>query len=459
MKKRFFTITPPKKDGLCDIYLRIQKRNPHIIVTQKTGLRCTLTIWDNLDNPEFMAKYADKEVKDLLLSMQDIQRAIEVKIINGISMQAEEVRKLVNSIVYRKKIEEERLAQKLRSKEEKDAKKITFSEYFKMYLDEAASGLRLTEHGVRYSKGTLSSIKQALFHYLEYENFIGKKLKFNEINLDFRDKYIAFLNEREYAINTIGKNINWIITVMFSAKSKGYHKSSDFEGRMFKGPRVEVDTIYLTIDDLNKIRAVDLSMLPIGYTYARVLFFVGVWTAQRVSDYNNITRDCIKINTREVKVEVPDPANHDRTIVSVEKREDVFIEIEQKKTCARVIIPCSTELKTILTQYNYNLPHIAEQKINRYMKEISRMAGLTETVMISSIRGGKKCVEWIPKYKLVHTHTARRTGATLMYLHGIDVYDIMKITGHTSSVTLKKYIKANNLEVATKMKEKYDYFD
>ena len=64
----------------------------------------------------------------------------------------------------------------------------------------------------------------------------------------------------------------------------------------------------------------------------------------------------------------------------------------------------------------------------------------------------------VPKYKLVHSHTARRTGATLMYLSGMEIYDIMKITGHTTPVMLKKYIKADRLEVVHKIMTKYDYF-
>ena len=63
------------------------------------------------------------------------------------------------------------------------------------------------------------------------------------------------------------------------------------------------------------------------------------------------------------------------------------------------------------------------------------------------------------KHELICTHTARRTGATLMYLSGMDIYDIMKITGHTSPAILKKYIKASDLDVARKIKSKYDYFD
>ena len=62
------------------------------------------------------------------------------------------------------------------------------------------------------------------------------------------------------------------------------------------------------------------------------------------------------------------------------------------------------------------------------------------------------------KWELIHTHTARRTGATLMYLSGMDIYDIMKITGHSSPAMLKKYIKADQLEVVDKIMNKDDYF-
>jgi len=34
----------------------------------------------------------------------------------------------------------------------------------------------------------------------------------------------------------------------------------------------------------------------------------------------------------------------------------------------------------------------------------------------------------------------------------------MKITGHTTPAMLRKYIKADSLEVVEKLTEKYDYF-
>ena len=38
-------------------------------------------------------------------------------------------------------------------------------------------------------------------------------------------------------------------------------------------------------------------------------------------------------------------------------------------------------------------------------------------------------------------------------------YDIIKITGHQDLEMLRKYIKADHLDVAEKLSDKYDYFN
>lgn len=45
-----------------------------------------------------------------------------------------------------------------------------------------------------------------------------------------------------------------------------------------------------------------------------------------------------------------------------------------------------------------------------------------------------------------------------MYLSGMDIYDIMKITGHSSPSTLKRYIKADKVVFIEKVMDKYSYF-
>lgn len=115
-------------------------------------------------------------------------------------------------------------------------------------------------------------------------------------------------------------------------------------------------------------------------------------------------------------------------------------------------------MQVILEKYPEGIPRISEQWLNKYIKILGKMAGLDELVEIKESRGGEVVTELYPKYKLLCTHTARRTGATLMYLAGIPIYDIMKVTGHKSVATLEKYIRADKLDVARNLATRYSYF-
>ena len=59
---------------------------------------------------------------------------------------------------------------------------------------------------------------------------------------------------------------------------------------------MDVDSIYLTKDELRRMCEVDLSGLSKGHEIARDIFMVGGYTAQRVSDYNNIVMGDIRVD-------------------------------------------------------------------------------------------------------------------------------------------------------------------
>ena len=221
-------------------------------------------------------------------------------------------------------------------------------------------------------------------------------------------------------------NLPMMNTIMNNAESEGHHSNRKYLAKQFRGKRIDVDTIYLTKEELTAIKNADISKLSPGHELARDIFMVGVYTAQRVSDYNHITKDNIKTTPSGDKV----------------------IELRQQKTGTWVSIPVKPELMDILKKYNFELPYLSEQKINEYIKNVGEVAGITTPVTIESTKSGKIEFKTSPKYKLIHTHTARRTGATLMYLAGMNVFNICSVTGHTSIAMLKKYIKADNLEKA-----------
>lgn len=126
------------------------------------------------------------------------------------------------------------------------------------------------------------------------------------------------------------------------------------------------------------------------------------------------------------------------------------------------------ELETLLRKYDYNVPRVNEQVLNRYIKNILR--DLSETVpslseskrtllTLTEIRGEEerrmKFVRdeegYVVKHRweMVSSHTCRRSFVTNMYLFGkFSNQQIMSLTGHTKEKTFKKYLRLSEDEYA-----------
>ena len=459
------------KEGLAQIFVRVQDFNHKIQIKQATGLYISPVVWEKRNDEKALDKYhKNADIMNTLANASEIRRTINARFEAGDLLDKDDVRAIVQSIVYREEIAAAEAEKEEKARQEAWENRMTLMKFIDKYIEEVSNGGRQTVNGTNYSPNTVKSIKQALTQFRNFCKWSKKEYDFDDIDMQFYYDFTAYLKKelkdrkgnvikKAYNVNSVGKCIKELKVVMYTAESEGHHKNDVWKDKRFKGTRIDVDSIYLTKDDLAAIQAADLSKYDKGHEWARDIFMVGVWTAQRVSDYNNISKDQIETHTKRWIEDVPDPEHPGQTKPEIRTREIMFINIRQQKTGAKVSIPVSSELRTILEKYDFQLPHLEDQVINRYLKDICKCAGLTEDVEIVETTGGNPVRVRKPKYELVHTHTARRTGATLMYLSGMDVYDIIKITGHTSPVMLRKYIKADKLEVIEKITERYNYFD
>ena len=434
-----FFIRTSAKSGPATLFVRLQSVRQGINIRLATPIQVDIREWNNSRKSRIAWQNFLSNHLDISMKLSRMKKELEATELREYPATRDEVLKIINDIYYEEQIQSE----KERSEEaeaEADANgRITLRKFINQFRRDIASGARLTDRNTVYAKGTVNAINQACERLKKFEKSRHRILDFNDIDLKFYMDYTAYLNRHGYSINTTGKCIKVLKQIMALSEAEGYHHNSKYKDKRFKGTRIEVDSIYLTREELDRIEAVDLSGKPEDFGIARDIFMIGVWTAQRISDYNNIRKEEIEsyvTRNQEIKI----------------------ITITQHKTGAKVVVPCSPHLLKILEKYDYDIPHLPDQLINNNIKEIARMAGLTEEVPVVTTKGGRPEQQMIPKYKLVHSHTARRTGATLMYLSGMDIYDIMKITGHSTPAMLKKYIKADELEVVDKIMSKYDYF-
>lgn len=294
-------------------------------------------------------------------------------------------------------------------------KKFEFMDFIQDYISNSPK----TYNSLRNHKQTLSRLK-------EFSKQFNKPLIFENIDLDFYNEFVKFLISKNYAQNTVGTFIKDIKVFMNEATDRGLNTNLAYLNKRFKVLTDTADTIYLTKDELNLIRTLDLSNNP-RLEAVRDLFIVGCFTGLRFSDLEKLnSSNFIKDNS--------------------------LIKLKTQKTGETVIIPVHPFVKDIFMKYSNSLPKsISNQKMNDYLKEIGKKSGLEENIIIGSIQGGRKVNESFLKYQLITTHTARRSFATNAYLANIPPIDIMKITGHRSERSFMKYIRVSQEQNANRL--------
>lgn len=268
---------------------------------------------------------------------------------------------------------------------------------------------------------------QRTFEYLK-EFSIEKdiELDFRDIDLDFYENFIEFLQKRNLANNTIGKKIQTLKIFLNEATERGINTNIKFKSNRFRVISEEAETIYLNEKELQQIYNLDLSDNS-RLEKVRDLFLIGCWTGLRFSDWCKVSADKIKGNV---------------------------IQIEQQKTSNKVAIPIHDIVKEILNKNKGVLPkNISNQKFNEYIKEIAKKAEITSIEHKAITKGGKRISLKYKKWELVSSHTARRSFATNLYNQGLDTLTIMSITGHKTSQAFLKYIKVTPEEHAEKVIE------
>ena len=468
------------------VFVRIRKRTPAIDIERSTGMEFPCGQWTAY-NESKLSKQSATAFENKYRNQLDILARIESRIntaLDGGTDSAKDFSKIAHQIIIEEvnaeAIEKNRLAMEEKERRELEEAKIqkaqeerrqenSFMDYYANFVERMKAG-RIRKIGKGAGSGlslrTITNYQQGYRWLKDYQDtrLGGRGISFDDIDRAFFNDYQDYLENRELVAgkskgtkgcsqNTISMRIAELKTMMRRAYEIDEVTTNDiYRNKSIKVDDVEVDAIALTRKELDAINAVDISDLPKCYEIARDIFMIGVWTAQRVSDYNGINADDIKRVEHDIIVTDEDGKKTVKTV------EIPYITICQQKTGKKVSIPINSDLQAILDKYENKIPRVWEQKINDYIKVIARRAGLTDRVLVTSTKGGKTERRYIERCDMVHTHTARRTGATLMYNEGCDIYDIMKITGHSSIDMVKRYIKANESDTVIRIYANNPYF-
>lgn len=276
------------------------------------------------------------------------------------------------------------------------------------------------------------------YRKIKYVVRLLKKFRDSEGNFDFEDinsslynKLLTYMKRNNYSKNYIASIINVWKRILNNAVEKGYTNNLSHREKYFKREEEKIYNIYLSEKELKHLHEFNFSKTPY-LDDVTDRFLIGCYTGLRFNDYRSLSKANIQDN-------------------------DIIVQ-DMMKEEGRVTVPIHWIVREILEKRDWKLPGtISNQKMNEYLKIMGKKAGIDQEVQKTRTKGNRKTRETFKKYQLITTHTARRSLATNMYLAGIDLYTIMRLTGHSSVTTLLNYIKVTDEDIARKLK-KHPFF-
>ena len=301
----------------------------------------------------------------------------------------------------------------------------------------ATSDTRLMRSGKPISESTLEQYRQTRNHLQGYLR--DRRIKDIEVqNLDklFYDDFVAYLFGLGYRPNTVGKHIKCLKAVINSLPLAQRVGCEFVEGGKCIKITEEVDSVYLTEDELSRLAHYDFGRRS-SLARVRDEFLLLAWTGCRYSDLPKLNKD---------------------NIVTANGYQ--YFKLVQQKTGAKVTIPILPIARSVLERYDYVMPAcLSDQKFNDHLKELCRIAGIDDDVVINRTEYVKKrgraalqvVAHHYKKWECVTAHTARRSFATNMYKRNFPTLMIMAITGHKTEKAFLTYIKVSEDENAERM--------
>jgi len=261
-------------------------------------------------------------------------------------------------------------------------------------------------------------------HLTNFSAQTGLPILTNSFSESVAEEFVEYLKSLNLMLPTVACIFAKLTTSLRRAQKLGYPITTGYDNIKIK--HENSCAVYLTLDELHRLNA--LAGLSKEAKACRDRFLLGCFTALRISDY------------RALSVQENFIGN--------------YIHIKTRKTGEPVIIPIHPIINDILQRNDNAIPPIpSQQAFGSTIKRICKKAGITQPILWERTVGKKIIRKRIPKYKLVSSHTARRSGATNMYLAGIPTARIMLLTGHKTEHAFFRYIRIEKEENAKTLLE------
>jgi integrase len=267
----------------------------------------------------------------------------------------------------------------------------------------------------------------------QFADKTGFALSLDNTGPEFFAQFQAYLvATRRNANGTTLRTMAFLKTFLLWCKRTKRLSDLSFEAVRIRKPK-KTHHLALNEEELKRMETLDLSGNK-RLEVVRDLFLLGVYTGQRFGDIASFRREMIV------------QESHGR----------VYLRRIVQKTQEPINIPLSESAWAILNKYGFELPLLTVSKANHVIKEVAQLAGLAGAMERVKFVGSERLAASIPKHRMISTHTARRTFATISATRGMPLVYIQRVLGHASVSQTLEYIKDVDQELHAKMGEIWD---
>lgn len=305
----------------------------------------------------------------------------------------------------------------------------SLSSVFDEYIAEQKDAMKWRSNTSAYHYGAVKN------HIEECVRCSGRydSMPIGDVDTRFMNDLKRWYVNKGYNNKTAKRNFRYFKTVLRWAKTKRYPVKDEalFYKDELEDP--EKTVVFLKYDEL--IHFLDYEFPEGGrLDRSRDCFCFMAFTGLRISDLRKLKKDDVTGET---------------------------IKIYTKKTHKPVLIPITSKARQIIDKYKdtekgeYLFNVRSTQKINDYIKDAAKEAGLNK--LITEVHGeGKSLVsKTSPLHEIMTCHVARKTFICISLRLGIPAEVVMKSTGHSNYAAMKPYIEIME-ESVTEQMQKWD---
>lgn len=409
-----FKLKEPKSDKETLIYFRSYFGNENKNFIYSTGEKIKPSEWD----------FENRQPNDLNGRTKKSENHRSIK------KQLDRYSSFFTEIVNRfKNINEELTTDILKQRFDEEFKRKIIKDDFLRIYQEFLKEKENDYTGKSISNSTLKRYKCNLNLLLEFQRDYKVKITLGKFDEKVFNKFLKYCTEeKKHSANTIHRNIGLLKTFLGWALNKKYTYNNDFINFQ-KPPKFRTDEIALNMEQVEIIYNHDFSKNK-RLERVRDLFVLGCVTGLRFGNYSRITKDDIA--------------------------GDFIRVIDMKSKSKNLAIPLNSISRSILEKYDYELPTISNQKMNKFIKEVFQELEFTDEIK-KTMKYGDELVEKKSEfYKRISSHTARRSFITIMKNKRVPDKVIMSYTGHTSLEVFNAYYRPSEEDKINYMNEVFN---